>query len=385
MLKVGREATTPASDAGRVSEIWALKDLTLDIRSGEALGVVGRNGAGKSTFLKILSQITAPTCGEARIRGRAASLLEVGTGFHPELTGRENIHLNGSILGMKRAEIRRKFDEIVGFSGVEQFIDTPVKRYSSGMHVRLAFAVAAHLDPEILLVDEVLAVGDLEFQKRCLGKMDEVARTGRTVVFVSHQLGLVKSLCTHACLLDGGRLIDEGAPETVIARYVSIGKRGEAGVFRRDDGEALDQPVSIREVRLCGEDGGNAEEFRFDETVLVRVVGRTELKSHDGVVLAVVVKDSFERRVFVASAPLDGRGGMGGGFVARLSIPGRFLAPGAFHLQPAIFAPGKTVFDTEPRVCDFRILETGSECSVYEGQDVGCVLSPGEWEIESAG
>ncbi|MGC8669458.1 MAG: ABC transporter ATP-binding protein, partial [Chthonomonadales bacterium] len=184
---------------GRAPEsqsIWALKDVSFEVQPGEVVGIIGRNGAGKSTLLKILSQITEPTEGRVEMRGRVASLLEVGTGFHPELTGRENIYLNGAILGMTRREIDRKFDEIVDFSGVERFIDTPVKRYSSGMYLRLAFAVAAHLDPEILIVDEVLAVGDAAFQKKCLGRMGEVARSGRTVLFVSHNMAAVKALCT---------------------------------------------------------------------------------------------------------------------------------------------------------------------------------------------
>ncbi len=189
----------------RVGEtIWALKDVSFSVEQGEILGIIGRNGAGKSTLLKILSEVTAPTRGEVKIKGRIASLLEVGTGFHPELTGRENIYLNGAILGMSRQEIRSKFDEIVDFSGVEQFIDTPVKRYSSGMYVRLAFAVAAHLEPEILLVDEVLAVGDAQFQKKCLGKMGDVASEGRTVLFVSHNMIAIQSLCQRTLWLESG-------------------------------------------------------------------------------------------------------------------------------------------------------------------------------------
>ncbi|MGQ9505319.1 MAG: ABC transporter ATP-binding protein [Thermogutta sp.] len=201
-------------------EIWALKDVSFEVKHGEVLGIIGPNGAGKSTLLKILSRITEPTAGYAEIRGRVGSLLEVGTGFHPELTGRENVYLNGAILGMSRVEIRQKFDDIVSFAGVEKFIDTPVKRYSSGMQVRLAFAVAAHLDPEILIVDEVLAVGDAEFQKRCLGKMDEVAHSGRTVLFVSHNMAAVEGLCTTAMLLDSGRALVLGSPDRVISQYV---------------------------------------------------------------------------------------------------------------------------------------------------------------------
>ena len=208
----------------QVEEFWALKDISFEVQRGEVLGIIGRNGAGKSTLLKILSRVTEPTRGRVVIRGRVASLLEVGTGFHPELTGRENIYLNGAILGMSHAEIRRKFDEIVAFAEVEKFLDTPVKRYSSGMYVRLAFAVAAHLEPEILIVDEVLAVGDAEFQKKCLGKMDEVSRGhGRTVLLVSHNLGIIAKLCARAIWLDQGSISESGASQAVVREYLSRG------------------------------------------------------------------------------------------------------------------------------------------------------------------
>jgi len=202
------------------STLWALDDVSFDIKQGEVVGIIGRNGAGKSTLLKILSRITEPTRGSATIYGRVGSLLEVGTGFHPELTGRENIFLNGAILGMHRAEIRRKFDDIVAFAEIDRFIDTPVKRYSSGMYTRLAFAVAAHLEPEILVVDEVLAVGDAAFQKKCLGKMQDVARGGRTVLFVSHQMGAIENLCTRAILLDKGKLVMQDETHKVITHYL---------------------------------------------------------------------------------------------------------------------------------------------------------------------
>jgi ABC-type polysaccharide/polyol phosphate transport system ATPase subunit len=215
MLAQGADSVQAKSE-----EFWALKDVSFELRSGEVLGIIGRNGAGKSTLLKILSRITEPSAGRVTIQGRVASLLEVGTGFHPELTGRENIFLNGAVLGMKRAEIKRKFDEIVGFAEVEKFLDTPVKRYSSGMYVRLAFAVAAHLEPEILIVDEVLAVGDAEFQKKCLNKMSEVASGGRTVLFVSHNLSAIADLCTRALLLQKGQIQCAGTPEEVISAYI---------------------------------------------------------------------------------------------------------------------------------------------------------------------
>jgi len=207
--------------SGKSSEdFWALKDVSFEVKRGEVVGIIGRNGAGKSTLLKILSRITEPTTGRVHLRGRVASLLEVGTGFHPELTGRENIYLNGAILGMSRAEIRKKFDEIVAFAEVDKFLDTPVKRYSSGMYVRLAFAVAAHLEPEILIVDEVLAVGDAEFQKKCLGKMQEVSTGGRTVLFVSHNLDAVTKLCPTAIMIQSGKIAFSGATQAVIAEYI---------------------------------------------------------------------------------------------------------------------------------------------------------------------
>jgi lipopolysaccharide transport system ATP-binding protein len=239
-----------APDASpREEEFWALKDVSFDVQEGEVLGIIGRNGAGKSTLLKVLSRITEPTTGEIRTRGRISSLLEVGTGFHPELTGRENVFLNGAILGMRQAEIKAKFDEIVAFSGVERFLDTPVKRYSSGMYVRLAFAVAAHLDPEILIVDEVLAVGDAEFQKKCLGKMHDAANQGRTVLFVSHNMFAVKNLCTRAIVLSEGALRDDGAPEHLITSYLADSKipPNEEHLLIRGSGSGL---PSIREVWL---------------------------------------------------------------------------------------------------------------------------------------
>lgn len=218
-LKIGEE--NDREKKGTSDYVWALKDINFSVAQGEVLGIIGKNGAGKSTLLKILSRTTAPTTGEYKIRGRVASLLEVGTGFHPDLTGRENVFLNGAILGMTKAEIRKNFDEIVDFSGVERYIDTPVKRYSSGMYVRLAFAVAAYLNPEILIVDEVLAVGDQEFQDKCLGKMKDVSSQGRTVLFVSHNMSAVKTLCTRAIILSKGKLTKNGPTDKVIGEYLS--------------------------------------------------------------------------------------------------------------------------------------------------------------------
>lgn len=258
-----RNHQSSVSDAH--SFIWALKDISFEVKQGEVIGIIGRNGAGKSTLLKILARITEPTEGYAEVRGRVGSLLEVGTGFHPELTGRENIYLSGAILGMKKREIDRKFDEIVAFAEMEKFIDTPVKYYSSGMYVRLAFAVAAHLDPEILLVDEVLAVGDAAFQKKCLGKMGDVAREGRTVLFVSHNMAAIENLCLKAVLLEQGRIIHFGDVRTVITTYLEMAQnnliRSEVRMTnRRGNGRVrlVDFWVEVsgqrRNIVRCGED-----------------------------------------------------------------------------------------------------------------------------------
>jgi lipopolysaccharide transport system ATP-binding protein len=249
-------------EAAVAEDFWALRDIDLRLERGQALGIVGGNGAGKSTLLKVLSRITLPTTGRAVVRGRMASLLEVGTGFHPELTGRENVFLNGTILGMRKAEVTRKFDEIVAFSGVERFIDTPVKRYSSGMYVRLAFAVAAHLEPDVMIVDEVLAVGDSEFQKRCLGKMGEVSAQGRTVLFVSHNMAAIQKLCPQAVWLREGRVEQCGETGAVIAAYLdssSVGARSGRDapgfLFRREAAEPVVGDGQVESLQLLGDDG----------------------------------------------------------------------------------------------------------------------------------
>lgn len=252
--------------------IWALEDVSFDVPEGQVLGVIGPNGAGKTTLLRLLSRITQPTAGRAEIRGRVGSLLEVGTGFHPELTGRENVFLNGAVLGMQRKEIARKFDEIVDFSGVEEFIDTPVKRYSTGMQVRLAFAVAAHLEPEILLVDEVLAVGDVEFQRRCIGKMESIGASGRTVLFVSHSMPTVARLCERAILLRSGRLQEDGPATDVVAAYLS-GVHGSAAERSWDlDTEAPGgENATLRRVRVVDRAGVTRDSFDIREEVGIQL------------------------------------------------------------------------------------------------------------------
>ncbi|MCH7813221.1 MAG: ABC transporter ATP-binding protein [Planctomycetes bacterium] len=266
---IGRTASEapPSADREASDSFWALRDVDFEVQPGEVVGIIGRNGAGKSTLLKILARITTPTTGRAELRGRIGSLLEVGTGFNPELTGRENIFLNGSILGMRRAEVRRKLDAIVAFAETDRFLDTPVKRYSSGMRVRLAFAVAAHLEPEILIIDEVLAVGDLQFQKKCLGKMGDVARGGRTVLFVSHNMPAVRNLCDRAVLLDRGRVLFDGPCDDAIGRYANLSQgqanQREPGVFDLSGREnpCIDGPPIIQGMRLLGPDDAPRNQF----------------------------------------------------------------------------------------------------------------------------
>ncbi|HSP43788.1 MAG TPA: ABC transporter ATP-binding protein [Luteolibacter sp.] len=253
-----------------IEEFWALRDVSFEIAQGEVVGIIGRNGAGKSTLLKILSRITEPTKGRVRLRGRVASLLEVGTGFHPELTGRENVFLNGAILGMGRQEIRRKFDEIVAFADIEKFLDTPVKRYSSGMYVRLAFAVAAHLEPEILIIDEVLAVGDAAFQSKCLGKMGEVAKGGRTVLFVSHNMATVSALCSRAVMLRDGQLVANGAVEEVVQNYLAaVSEKAHIPPAERTDRGGTGEIITTG-VELLGMDDQPLEEAISGSPVKLR-------------------------------------------------------------------------------------------------------------------
>lgn len=256
-----------------VEDFWALKGISFEIRRGEILGVIGRNGAGKSTLLKILSRITEPTEGRATIKGRVASLLEVGTGFHPELTGRENIFLNGTILGMTRGEIKRKFDEIVAFAEVEKFIDTPVKRYSSGMNVRLGFAVAAHLEPEILIIDEVLAVGDLEFQRRCLGKIDMIAHSGRTVLFVSHNMPAVATLCTRGLVLEKGQLLADGDVMKAIATYTAqaTGGHNPDNYLLYERSSPVASEAAVMWVEMLDQEGRRLNSITADQAVTFRV------------------------------------------------------------------------------------------------------------------
>jgi lipopolysaccharide transport system ATP-binding protein len=266
LVKVARAPFRRRSGADGPGTLWALKDVGFEIAEQQAVGLIGRNGAGKSTLLKILSRITEPTTGEVEVNGRIGALLEVGTGFHPELSGRDNIFLNGALLGMKRTEIRRKFDEIVAFAEIDQFLDTPVKHYSSGMYMRLAFAVAAHLDPEILLVDEVLAVGDAAFQKKCLGKMSDVAQGGRTVIFVSHNMGAINALCSRAIWIDKGAIREEGAAQTVVTHYLDSVREGfVVGSAKPEDKLVIDRVI------LKNAQGEVTTSFRGDDQLFVEI------------------------------------------------------------------------------------------------------------------
>ena len=255
LFKPRKSASSNGNGNGDHSHIWALKDVSFDIRQGEVVGIIGRNGAGKSTLLKILARVTKPTRGYADIRGQKGTILEVGTGFHPELSGRENVFLSGAILGMSKDEIRRKFDEIVDFAEVEKFIDTPLKHYSTGMQMRLAFAVAAHLEPEILLVDEVLSVGDIEFQKKCLGKMGDVAKSGRTILFVSHQMNQVRRLCDRAVWVDGGQIRKQGSVAPVLGAYEEAMSRGDVGVDQSRGARSSHQRASFRRWQIIDPQG----------------------------------------------------------------------------------------------------------------------------------
>jgi lipopolysaccharide transport system ATP-binding protein len=310
-----------------IEEFWALKDVSFEVVRGKIVGVVGRNGAGKSTLLKVLSRITEPSVGRVEIKGRVASLLEVGTGFHGELTGRENIFLNGAILGMSRVEIRKKFDEIVMFAGVEKFLDTPVKRYSSGMYMRLAFAVAAHLEPEILLVDEVLAVGDAEFQRKCLGKMEDVAGDGRTVLFVSHNLGAIRRLCSNALLLDGGRLTFSGEVENALIRYEHSLKRSSVQLERRHFVGPLSEDISLEKVTFR-QNGRQVVVLNPMQELVLELSGHSS-QNHPGFELAICLfrdgahitscHDSTMRTPLIA-----------GPFTSTFTLPGNLFRPGVY-------------------------------------------------------
>jgi lipopolysaccharide transport system ATP-binding protein len=369
-------------------EFWALKDLDFEIQQGDRMGIIGRNGAGKSTLLKILSRITEPSTGRITLNGRVASLLEVGTGFHPELTGRENIFLNGAILGMSRVDIRRKFDQIVDFSGVEKFLDTPVKRYSSGMYVRLAFAVAAHLEPEILIVDEVLAVGDAEFQNKCLGKMEDVSKNeGRTVLFVSHNMGVMKALCTHGILLKNGQVVFNGVMNETIKEYVSNqvkgGIKGQITPSMRqlNTGEAF-----IRYVSLTDGNGGLTEDFYYHENI--RILLEIEIVKHITNAL-LDIKILSEEDIVVAhnmNTYIDKQPQNLSQGKWRIQVClENFLAPGKYSITAGIHHSNGTTIEYVEDVYSFNVLKTAQDDTMsYEyGWVFGYHHPKGIWKFST--
>ncbi len=366
--------------------IWALKDVNFEVVPGEVVGIIGRNGAGKSTLLKILSQITEPTTGQVEVYGRIASLLEVGTGFHPELSGRENIFLNGAILGMRRAEIAHKFDEIVAFAETEKFIDTPVKRYSSGMLVRLAFAVAAHLEPEILLVDEVLAVGDVAFQKKCLGKMNDVASKGRTVLFVSHNTAAVQKLCQRAVWLESGKVKEDAAASAVLENYLHEMQDDFGSDLASRNGDFV-----ITKARMFGESGQESQAFMTGESLRVELDYKCA-RNFPGAYLYIGIANR-ETLLFAANMCLDGSRIPGGEESGKLSVTFKEL-PLAPHQRYYIKVGGRASDNQTPLFEDSDIevgviqvvgstadIHLNGEASELLISDSSSVLVPYEWDF----
>ena len=376
--------------AGGKQEIWALRDVSFQVPEGQVLGVIGRNGAGKSTLLKVLTRITTPTSGRVEIRGRVGSLLEVGTGFHPELTGRENIYLNGSILGMKRREIDQRFDAMVEFSGVERFIDTPVKRYSSGMYVRLAFSVAAHLEPEIMLVDEVLSVGDAEFQRRCLGRMEELGSAGRTVLFVSHALSAIAQLCDRALQIDGGTVVQDGAPAEVIANYLhQTHSAGVERVWPSEDAAPGDDLAKVMAVRVLPHEGMPPGIMDVRRPIGIEIVFRV-LRRGKPVFPKIKVLDR-ESTVAFNAMDTDERWHEPtppGEYAATAWIPGNLLNEGAVSGEVAICSLDFPKLQHHAAVYEavsFEVLDPGegdSARGAFGGQWKGVVRPLLEWTVE---
>jgi lipopolysaccharide transport system ATP-binding protein len=373
-------------------EIWALRDVSFQVQQGEVLGVVGRNGAGKSTLLKVLTRITSPTEGRAEIRGRVGSLLEVGTGFHPELTGRENIYLNGSILGMKRREIQQKLPEIVDFSGVSQFLDTPVKRYSSGMYVRLAFSVAAHLEPEILLVDEVLAVGDAEFQARCLGRMEDFGATGRTVLFVSHNMQAVSQLCDRAILIEKGRVAMDGPSGGVVAHYLQTSAgAGSSRTWDDLDSAPGDDLVKLRSVRIVGREGETVDYVDVRDPVGIEIGFRI---LRDGPAVLPKFKLVADGRIAFNAMDIDERWhdpSPPGDYVATAWIPANLLNEGLMSIDAAVCSirsPKLYHHVSVHEAVSFHVqdpAEGDSARGTFRGQWRGVVRPLLEWDAERVG
>lgn len=372
-LKIGE--VNDRTTKGESDIVWSLNDLNFDVEQGDAVGIIGRNGAGKSTLLKILSRVTSPTTGSVKVKGRIASLLEVGTGFHPELTGKENIYLNGAILGMRKAEIKRKFDEIVDFAGVERYVDTPVKRYSSGMYVRLAFAVAAHLESEILIVDEVLAVGDAEFQKKCLGKMGDVSRSeGRTILFVSHNMGAISNLCNRSILLDNGSIYLDSTAGNGIKAYTLLQTKSRLAAYINDSHKKKFKEIIIQDYL-----GTARNSFSFDEDILICILfafDKELIKANVGF----KVFDRNDRCIFTSEQRIADLRPAEGTITTLVTIPGKNLTPGEYKMSFAIHIPNVQLVEQVTENIFFEVLETGTGFYQFNDADYGCVFIDCEWK-----
>jgi lipopolysaccharide transport system ATP-binding protein len=372
------------SSRAAAERFWALRDVSFDVQPGEVMGIIGRNGAGKSTLLKVLSRIVEPTSGRAVINGRIASLLEVGTGFHPELSGRENIYLNGAILGMKHAEIRRRFDEIVEFAEIERFLDTPVKRYSSGMYVRLAFSVAAHLEPEILIVDEVLAVGDAVFQKKCLGKMQDVTRGGRTVLFVSHNLAAVASLCRRVLHLDHGRIVFDGPAEVGVPRYVAS-TMPSSELFWPLENVRRERADLAQALALVSVEGLPAEgTFAYREPLRFRVTWRANSRMDD-VVVVLNLDDMNGTRLATFEAETHRMGiriEPGRTYTMEVVVPDPPISPGRYLLSASLYS-GNHWYDYVRQLGSFEISTLTHDTGDYliTRPDAGLVQLESAWRL----
>ncbi|MGZ9735412.1 ABC transporter ATP-binding protein [Flavobacterium sp. GNP002] len=381
-LKIGD--TNDRSTKGTSDYVWALQDINFEVERGEILGIIGKNGAGKSTLLKILSRVTAPTTGSIKFGGRVASLLEVGTGFNGEMTGRENIYLNGAILGMTKKEITAKLDEIIDFSGCERYIDTPVKRYSSGMYVRLAFAVAAFLEPEILIVDEVLAVGDAEFQKKAIGKMGEISKSeGRTILFVSHQLGAVATLCNKGMLMENGGIVDYGSTSSIIEKYLIPNNDDFASNSYLPNVESFEnKKIFFTKGETINSKNMNADFFGFNEEIKIRL-GVTIKADAKNVVLGIGVQDKFNVRVctfmnYLTDIIIDNTKDV---FTVEVTLPKEIIAPNHYSFIFALYEYNGQIYDMAENVCNVKIHDTGTVFSKYEGIDYGNVIVNSKWEI----
>ena len=356
--------------------VWSLKDVNFEVKKGEVLGIIGRNGAGKSTLLKILSKVTAPTTGSIKVNGRIASLLEVGTGFHPELTGRENIFLNGAILGMTKAEIRSKFDEMVDFSGVERYIDTPVKRYSSGMYVRLAFAVAGFLEPEILIVDEVLAVGDAEFQKKCLGRMKDVSvNDGRTVLFVSHNMAAVSQLCDIGLFMSNGKVVSSGGIIETIEKYLN--SNSNEVNYRATE---IGAKAAISSVFIFNKDYQPTNSFKNNEEIIIEITLVNLLGTTANATISIIVKDKYENPIFASHKHV---GNHVNSLVTVAIIPDRLLLPNSYYIEILLHDPMVEFIDNKVPHLSFEVEDAEmTEHSRYKSSQIGLINSNTTWLLK---